>query len=116
MAELNSAENQLISSQISDNCLCGVVFSQYVPSTNALQISLLGLQFANVQLQQLTTRQDPVWNDVLRSIVDGQTHDIWDWRALGQQFGVTVTQVVAIAQSSFCFALSPLAPLPLDRQ
>jgi hypothetical protein len=51
----------------------------------------------------------------LASIVDGKTHNAEDWRALKQQFGVTVTQVVAITQSFYYFGLLPLVTLPLDR-
>jgi hypothetical protein len=57
-----------------------------------------------------------VWTGVLLSIVDGQTRDIWDSKALGQYFGMIVTQDVAIAQFLFCFSLPPIAPLAVGRQ
>jgi hypothetical protein len=50
------------------------------------------------------------------SITDGETHNISDWRAVGQHFGMTVTEAVAIVEPFFCFDLPPLAPFPLDRQ
>jgi hypothetical protein len=36
--------------------------------------------------------------------------------ALGQQFGVTLTQAVAVARSLFCFGLPSPTSLPLDYQ
>jgi hypothetical protein len=57
--------------------------------------------------------QNPMWNSALFSIIDGQTHNIDYWRALGQDFGLAVTQAVAIAQFFFCFSLLPLAPCSL---
>jgi hypothetical protein len=44
--------------------------------------------------------EDSVWNYAWLSIVDGQTHNKEDWKALGQSFGAIATQAVAIARLS----------------
>jgi hypothetical protein len=51
-------------------------FSQYLSSIVPSQAFLIGHQFENFRLQQQMRDQDPMWNGVLLSIVDGQTHSI----------------------------------------
>jgi hypothetical protein len=51
-------------------------FTQCLFSIGASQASLLGSQFENFQLQQLMRGQDPAWDNVLPSIVDGQTQNM----------------------------------------
>jgi hypothetical protein len=78
------------------------------------QVSLIGHRFEDFQLQQPMRGQHPVCNGILLSIVDGKTHNMWDWMALEQQFGVTVTQAITIAWSFFWLSPVPLDPVPLD--
>jgi hypothetical protein len=67
-------------------------FPRRLLSISSSQTFLIGLEFENFQLQQPLRGQDHVWNGFLLSIADGQIHNIEDWRKLGQQFFVTVTQ------------------------
>jgi hypothetical protein len=50
--------------------------SRYLPFIASSQASLVGPQFENFQLQQPMRREDPMWNDVLLSTGDGQTHSV----------------------------------------
>jgi hypothetical protein len=50
----------------------------------------------------------------LFSIAKGQSHDIHDWRELGNRFQVTVTQDIQIARNLFCSSVHPHNPFPLD--
>jgi hypothetical protein len=60
------------------------------------------------QQQQPMRAQNPAENGALVSIVDDQAHDISYWMALGQRFGVAVSQGVPIAQYFFCIGCRPL--------
>jgi hypothetical protein len=50
--------------------------AQDLPSIGSSQASFIGHHFNNFQLQQPMGGQDPLWNGVLLSIVDDQTHNI----------------------------------------
>jgi hypothetical protein len=57
--------------------------------------------------------QHPVWTEVRISIVNGQTHNIWDYMAFKYHLEMAFTQAVAIFHSTSVSA-RPLASLPLD--
>jgi hypothetical protein len=67
-----------------------------------------GPSIRKFMLQRPTRAQDPAWTGVLLSLVNGQTHNMYDWRTFWQHFGVTVTQDTTIVQFFFYFRHHPL--------
>jgi hypothetical protein len=113
MSDLNSAENQFFHGDF-QQLSSWLSILRCLPSIGASQTSLIGSQSKKIPVQQPMRVQDPMWNRDLLSIADGQTPNIEDWRTVGQHFGATVTQTVAIAQFFFYFSLSPIVPYSFD--
>jgi hypothetical protein len=116
MTELNSAENR---------------FSSYGPPTIIFVVANFSMfafpclipsfpdrpsirKVSETTANQLMRVRDPMWTNALLFIVDGQTHNIEDWSAIGQHFGVIVTQTVAIAQFSSVSVCRPLLIAPCE--
>jgi hypothetical protein len=68
------------------------------------------------QLKQPMRSPDAWWTDFLRSVAQGQTSEVREWRDLSERFGVMVTDDVELALSFFCSRLCPDQPFPLRHQ
>jgi hypothetical protein len=59
---------------------------------------------------------DQSWATFLRSLANGKTNEIQDWRELQRRFHVVVTKEMSAAHDFFCDGLEPHDPFPLERQ
>ena len=68
------------------------------------------------QLKQPMRSPHGSWTDFLRSIAQGRTSEVREWRDLSERFGAMVTDDVEPALSFFCSGLCPDHPFPLRYQ
>jgi hypothetical protein len=70
----------------------------------------------NVQRPQRIRAPDAAWAGFLLFTAKRETYGIQDWKELGKQFRMTVTNDLGIAQMLFCFGVQPDDPFPHARQ